>query len=162
MERRVTDGGVTVLFIGGMGRSGSTLLDRVLGDVPGFVAVGELVFLWRRGLALGERCGCGEPFGRCAFWNRVGKEAFDGWDSIDVSALEALQRRVDRNRFVPWMLAPKITPRAWRRDLDRYAEVLGRLYRGIAAASGAEVVVDSSKHASTAELMRRVPGVEAR
>jgi sulfotransferase family protein len=162
VERAVTDSAVTVLFLGGMGRSASTLLDRLLGDVPGFVAVGELVFVWQRGLLDGERCGCGEPFDRCAFWNRVGKEAFDGWDSIDPGEIEALRRRVDRNRFVPWMLVPALAPRSWRRDLERYADVLGRLYGGIVAASGADVVVDSSKHASSAALLRHVPGVGAR
>ncbi|WP_420910932.1 sulfotransferase [Thermus thermophilus] len=33
---------VKVVFIGGYGRSGSTLLDRMLGQVEGFVSVGEL------------------------------------------------------------------------------------------------------------------------
>ena len=31
-----------VLFIGGYGRSGSTLLDRLLGQIDGFVSVGEV------------------------------------------------------------------------------------------------------------------------
>ena len=31
-----------VLFIGGYGRSGSTLLDRVLGSTDGFFSAGEL------------------------------------------------------------------------------------------------------------------------
>ena len=158
----MTRPGVTVLYLGGLGRSGSTLLDRVLGEVPGFCPVGELVFLWRRGLIDGERCGCGEPFGECAFWSRVGKEAFDGWDSIDAREMEAVRRRVDRNRFIPWMLVPGAAPRAWRESLTRYADALGRLYRGVATASGASVVVDSSKHASTATLLRRVPGVDLR
>jgi hypothetical protein len=153
---------VTVLYLGGMGRSGSTLLDRLLGEVSGFCPVGELVFLWSRGLIDGERCGCGEAFGDCAFWTRVGKEAFGGWDSIDARETEALRQRVDRNRFIPWMLAPSAAPRAWRQSFTRYADVLGRLYHGVATASGAEVVVDSSKHASTAALLRRTPGIDLR
>jgi hypothetical protein len=158
----VTAPDVTVLYLGGVGRSGSTLLDRLLGEVPGFVPVGELVFLWRRGLLDNERCGCGEPFRACAFWSRVGKEAFDGWDAIDAREIEALRHRVDRNRFIPWMLAPGTAPRVWRASLTRYATLLGRVYRGVASASGAAVVVDSSKHASTAALLRRVPGVDGR
>ncbi|HEV8564947.1 MAG TPA: sulfotransferase [Actinomycetota bacterium] len=153
---------VTVLYLGGLGRSGSTLLDRLLGGVPGFCPVGELVFLWQRGLIDGERCGCGEPLGECAFWSRVGKEAFGGWDSVDAREMEAVRRRVDRNRFIPWMLVPGTSPRAWRESLTRYADALGKLYRGVATASGASVIVDSSKHASTAILLRRVPGVDLR
>ena len=39
-----------VLYVGSWSRSGSTLLDLMLGQVPGFVSVGELRFLWQRGL----------------------------------------------------------------------------------------------------------------
>ena len=36
---------VPVAFVGGHGRSGSSLLSRVLGAVHGFVSVGELCYL---------------------------------------------------------------------------------------------------------------------
>ena len=41
---------VTVLFIAGMGRSGSTILSRLLGQAPGVCYVGELCYLWDQGL----------------------------------------------------------------------------------------------------------------
>ena len=44
-----------VLFIGGLGRSGSTLIEKLLNELPGMVAVGELVHLWERGLGNRER-----------------------------------------------------------------------------------------------------------
>jgi len=34
-----------VLYIAGWGRSGSTILDNVLGQVDGFFSAGELMFL---------------------------------------------------------------------------------------------------------------------
>jgi hypothetical protein len=43
-------GRVTVLYVAGTGRSGSTLLARVLGEADGFVAAGELRYVWQRGL----------------------------------------------------------------------------------------------------------------
>jgi hypothetical protein len=149
-----------VLFIGGLGRSGSTLVDRVLGQTPGVCSVGELVFLWERGLLANERCGCGEPFDGCPFWKEVGARAFGGWERIDAAVLAARQHRVDRTRYVPMLLAPRLS-RGFDRRLRPYAEALGRIYAAIAAASGATIVVDSSKHVSTAALVRRVPGVRA-
>jgi hypothetical protein len=125
------------------------------------VAVGELVFLWERGLINDELCGCGEPVGRCPFWRAVGDEAFGGWNGSDIPALERLRRKVDRNRFVPLMRAPWLSS-SYPRDLRRYAGILGRLYAGIAKVSGAHVVVDSSKHVSTYELLHRVPGIDRR
>jgi hypothetical protein len=150
-----------VLYIGGFGRSGSTLVERILGQLPGFCSSGEVVFLWQRGLIDGQLCGCGVPVPECEFWSRVGKTAFGGWDQIDAHEMLALQKRVDRNRFIPSMVAPRLRPAA-QADLDRYTDVLSRLYRAIGEVAGARVVIDASKHASTAFLLRRVPGIDLR
>jgi hypothetical protein len=140
-------------------RSGSTLLDRVLSRVPGFVSVGEIVHLWDRGVRRNELCGCGVPFLECPFWTRVGSHAFGGWDALDVGEVIELQRSVDRTRNIPMMLAARERGRYGRR-LHRYADLLSRLYHGIHAVSGGRVIVDSSKRASTAFLLRRVAGVD--
>lgn len=152
-----------VLFLGGLGRNGSTLVDRLLGQVPGVCSVGELVFIWTRGLQNDERCGCGEAFRACPFWTQVGERAFGGWDAVDAQAMADLQRSVDRNRYIPLMLARWLAPwpaPAYARRMRRYATVLGALYEAIGKVSGAALVVDSSKHASTAALLGRVPGLE--
>jgi hypothetical protein len=150
-----------VLYIGGFGRSGSTLVERILGQLPGFCSSGEVVFLWQRGLIDGQLCGCGTPVPECDFWSRVGKTAFGGWDQIDAHEMLALQKRVDRNRYIPSMVAPRLRPAA-RADMDRYTEVLSKLYRAIGEVAGARVVIDASKHASTAFLLRKVPGIDLR
>jgi sulfotransferase family protein len=150
-----------VLYIGGFGRSGSTLVERILGQLPGFCSAGELVFLWQRGLIDGQLCGCGTPVPECDFWTRVGKTAFGGWDEIDAHEMLALQKRVDRNRYIPSMVAPRLRPQA-QADFERYTDVLSRLYRAIGEVAGARVVIDASKHASTAFLLRRVPGIDLR
>jgi hypothetical protein len=76
---------VPILYIGGHGRSGSTILAQTLGQIPGFVNVGEVWQVWYRGFRENERCGCGQPFYSCEFWRAVGDEAFGGWDNIDVT-----------------------------------------------------------------------------
>jgi hypothetical protein len=148
-------GPVRVLYIGGLGRSGSTLLDRMLEGVGGCCSVGELAFVWSRGLVDNNRCGCGERFRDCPFWTRVGQEAFGGWGRVDPAEVLALKAGVDRTRFVPLMVAPFLWP-AYRRRLDRYSRLLGRLYQAIQHVSGAPVVVDATKHASHAFLLRRL------
>jgi hypothetical protein len=150
-----------VLYIGGFGRSGSTLVERILGQLPGFCSAGEIVFIWQRGLIDGQLCGCGTPVPECDFWTRVGKTAFGGWDQIDAHEMLALQKRVDRNRYIPSMVAPRLRPAA-QADFERYTDVLSRLYRGIGEVAGARVVIDASKHASTAFLLRKVPNLDLR
>lgn len=152
---------VTVLYVGGTGRSGSTLLERILAQAGGVCATGELDFLWERGLRANERCGCGERFDACPFWTQVGKEAFGGWDRLDLDEVQALHRQIDRHRYLPAMVAPRLAG-DYRRRMERYALVLERVYRAVATVSGASVVIDSSKNAPHAYLLRRLPGVDLR
>jgi hypothetical protein len=150
-----------VAFVGGHGRSGSTLLTRVLGEVPSFCAVGELRYLWRQGVRGNRMCGCRARFHACPFWQAVGRAAFGGWDRVDAREVVALQRSLERNRYAPLLLAPRLSP-TFARRLRRYAEITGALYRGVAEASGCEVVVDASKSPSSALVLRHVPGVDPR
>src|SRR5918996_2767955 len=59
--------GVKTLYILGMTRSGSTILENVLGNVPGFFAAGEIHWLWRS-LVAGVPCGCRRPIDDCPVW----------------------------------------------------------------------------------------------
>ncbi len=159
-ERSASSSAVPVLYVGGCQRSGSTLLDRMVSQVSGHISTGEIVHLWSRGLIADELCGCGERFSLCPFWSEVGQLAFGGWGAIDAGEIVRLQRRVDRNRYIIFMLLPALSPR-YRRELARYVAILDRLYRAIQRVGGG-VVVDSSKHAATAFLLRRVPSVRLR
>jgi hypothetical protein len=150
-----------VLFIGGLGRSGTTVVERALGELDGVCSAGELVHLWYRAVLQDERCGCGQPFSACPFWQAVGERAFGGWDRGLAERMELLRGRVDRTRFIPRLV---IRARSGRRgaELSEYAGVFRRLYAAIAAESGAHVVVDSSKHSSLAYCLRTDPGIDLR
>jgi len=87
-----------LVYIGGSGRSGSTLLERMLSCVPGFWPVGELVFIWERGLRRNDLCSCGARFRDCEYWVQVGQAGFGGWDQVDVDRAVTLRREVDRHR----------------------------------------------------------------
>lgn len=145
-----------ILYIAGMGRSGSTLLSRMLGQIPGFVSVGELNHLWRTGAparSADERCGCGRTFATCPHWNAVLDCVFA--DPAEASEVEALRSGVDRIRYIPWMLGG-FRPSSYARRLDAYSRLLVRLYEAIARVSGAEVVVDASKDPSPLYLLSRL------
>jgi hypothetical protein len=152
---------VRVLYVGGLGRSGSTLLDRLLGQVPGFEAVGEIVYLWDHSLGRDHDCGCGKRFRDCPLWTAVGEEAFGGWSRVDAEGTLALQRRVDHTYRVPLLVAPWLRP-AFARDLRDYASAMGRVLAAVRDVSGAQVVVDSSKYPAPAFVLRRAPEVDLR
>lgn len=154
-------GPVRVLFIGGLGRSGSTLLERLLGELPGAFAMGEVVHLWQRGVVDGERCGCGAPFRECPLWTRVGQAAFDGWDRLDVADALARKAAADRTRYIPLLARDRLRP-GMRERVDRHNELYRRLYAAVEQVSGAEVLVDSSKSASLAHCLRWCAEVDLR
>lgn len=145
----------TVLYIAGSGRSGSTLLERVLGEMPGFVNVGELIDLFRRTASANERCGCGRDFRDCPFWADVGARAFGSWGPETVEAVHRLQIRVARQRRLPRLLGISLAGHAFRGDVVDYADHYARLYRAIAAAADARYVVDASKWPVQALALRR-------
>jgi hypothetical protein len=146
---------VRVLFLGGLGRSGTTLLERVLGELPGVCPLGEVVHLWERDVRDGERCGCGVPFHDCEFWGRVGERAFGGWGNVDVDRILALRDRVERTRHIPRLAAGTL-------DASEYAGFYARVYRAAADVSGVKVLIDSSKHASLAFCLGQAPDLDLR
>ncbi|GGM17257.1 sulfotransferase [Dactylosporangium sucinum] len=152
---------VRVLFLGGLGRSGTTLLERLLGELPGVCPLGEVVHLWERDIAGDERCGCGSHFSDCEFWRAVGEKAFGGWHHVDVWRVLALRQAVERTRYIPRLASVRMTA-AQRLLVEEYADWYARLYEAAAVVSGASVLVDSSKHAALAYCLRYAPSVDLR
>ena len=151
----------TVIYIAGSGRSGSTLLERTLGQIDGFVNAGELIDLFRRTAAHGERCGCGQAFASCPFWTRVGTHAFGGWGDGHLESVQSLQRHVSRQRHMPRLLAFRLAGRGFREDVTRYGASYSSLYRAIVTETGAACVVDASKWPVQALALARA-GIDVR
>jgi 5-methylcytosine-specific restriction endonuclease McrA len=149
---------VRVAFLAATGRSGSTLVARVLGSLPGTCSVGELCWIWTYGLKLNRPCGCGAVFSECPFWTAVGQQAFGGWGQVDVEDSIRLRRELTRNRRVPELFVRPVG--ASRRMLDQYTSLMTPLYRSIKAVSGADVIIDNSKQAAVALVARRTPGIQ--
>jgi O-antigen/teichoic acid export membrane protein len=148
---------VPVLYVAGWGRSGSTLLSYILADLPGFVAVGELRYLWSA-ISNGELCGCGEPVTACPFWKDVGQRAFGGWEQRDVREMVELDRMLFARPRVALLAAPRLS-RRYHQGLERYLERIDPLYSAIEAATGG-YVVDSSKDPPYGFALRRAPGLQ--
>lgn len=133
-----------VLYIAGSGRSGSTLLERLLGSMPNLVNVGEVTDIFRRVHAGDELCGCGLAFSVCPFWTAVGDYGWGGWSNAPLVEVSDLQQRVARQRHIPAHL--KVRHRTdFARARREYQDAYRRLYNAIQSVSGADFVVDASK-----------------
>ncbi|TPV94767.1 MAG: sulfotransferase [Myxococcales bacterium FL481] len=142
-----------IVYIAGSGRSGSTLLDRLLGQLPRWWSCGELAHIWSRGFQHDQRCGCSKPFSRCPFWSQVRLDLAAG----DADAAAHLQASVARLRHLPALLRPR---GSFAAKLRRYQAILDRLHRAIARQSGATTLVDSSKSAQHLAVLAGLPHTE--
>ena len=150
-----------VVYLAGSGRSGSTLVERALGQQPRFVNIGELIDLFSRVAPRDELCGCGEPFSDCEFWTAVGEQTHGGWTPGQLAATRRLQSHVARQRHLPRLLAPRLAGREFAAALARYGGTYAGLYQAIAAQAGADCVVDASKWPAQALALFRA-GLDVR
>jgi Glycosyl transferase family 2 len=151
----------TVVYIAGSGRSGSTLVERVLGEIPSLTNVGELMDLARRSAPENERCGCGLAFGDCPFWTKVGEHAFGGWEPGQLAELERLRASVARQRYLPQLLAFSAAGRGFRANVAKFGAGYAAIYQAIADTDGTNCVVDASKVPAQALALARA-GIDVR
>ncbi len=152
---------VRITYVAGWGRSGSTLLARMLATRPEAVFVGESRDLWQRGGMENRWCSCGQEFYDCPFWTAVGQQAFGGWDTVDFERMMRLRAVTDK----PWsffLTAYPTVSRRYRRLVEEYVSSLERLFTAFHVVSGASTVVDSSKMPSFAMLLRQIPRCDLR
>jgi hypothetical protein len=155
----MTNDPVKVLYVVGLGRSGSTILSNSLGQIGGFFSGGELNFIWKHNVLENRLCGCGRPFRECPVWTRVMDEAFGGMDAVDPREMMRLQALGTRTRHIPLMLTEK-GRRSLAERLETFLANYGSLYEAIANVTGSRVIVDSSKEPAHGFAMSMVPDVD--
>jgi hypothetical protein len=145
-----------VIFVAGAARSGTTLVGLLLGQIPGCTAVGELRYLWQRGLIEGRLCGCGRPVPQCGFWRDVLRDAGMADPITSLRITEALEM-LESPRFI----ADQLRGHMHRdRASAAWADRLAVVYRAVAQHSGAAVVVDSSKPPTYGSLLRMAASID--
>ena len=151
---------ITVLSINGWCRNGSTIVGNLLNEVPGFFHVGELGFLWKNAYGTGSNtsCGCGQALARCPIWSRVLAAELPAGAEAEAHARAVQQRQTAALR----------TRHTWRvlrggagaEARAEHARTMARTYRAIAEATGARVIIDSTKLPAEAALLPSVEGIE--
>jgi hypothetical protein len=149
---------VKVLYIAGWGRSGSTILDNIFGQLDGFCTIGEFAdfateFYYATNKGIKRLCGCGARVQKCRIWQDVMTRAFgvaptpDDWRGI-----YSLARKVERTRYIP-LVGSTLGRKLISRRVTAFSTMLGQLYQAVQAVNDADIIVDSSKTASHAELL---------
>jgi hypothetical protein len=146
----------------GLGRSGTTVVGRLVARISGAIPVDELVMVWRRGFLEDRPCTCGERFSACPRWKEV------------CAAGDGLLTRVTAERVdahIRALAPPRVTARALtqagRRSIvaetpTAFLDAHAALVQSIAAVTGADALAASSKSPPLVLLLAKVPGLDVR
>lgn len=184
-----TGGKPTILYVLAYPRSGTTVLGNLLGELKGYFHAGEVTYLWAPDLvAPRRRCGCGNALDECPVWHSIFATAFPEayLPRVAPVPVNGSPRRgppdtslmTISHAFVPSvadsMARARSTLNGWKsfgrralrssaaRERARYRSCMGTLYQSMASATGATVIVDSSKLLQDAVLVAGIPGIDAR
>ena len=180
-----TETPVRVLEITGLGRSGSTILDIVLGNHPDIESVGEVGNLalngWisresLRGIDPKKRavpiCTCGKrldvlyvetPEEACSFWASVRREWVGRTDPDSIESYPKLRGNFERTR--PALLVQQFLRLLYERrrrseSFRSYAGLTRVFFESIRAVSGKPILVDSSTVPAQAFVLSMTPGID--
>ncbi len=154
----------TILYISSANRSGSTLVERLLGNHSQIFSIGELRNL--RGYLTDDRsffdpvyplkCFCGENIRECNFWNEVFRVVDSPIENMSFNfsftlkrprknEADRLRRKFEKSFFEKhpeWF-----SNRAMQIAMGNssIAENCFKLYRAVASVSGKKILIDSSK-----------------
>lgn len=143
----------TVAYVIGSGRSGSTVLDALIGSHPRALSTGELSHLARDGWMGREICACGTAIVDCPQWTSVRAAWTAQFGDEATAEYVGLQRSVERLRRVPGLALGSSRRQArWQ----RYGQLTRELFGAIADTTGRDVIVDSSKNPVRALALSRV------
>ncbi len=130
-----------VVFIAGATRSGTTLADILIGNLPGYFSCGELMYFSLNGLSANEYCACGQHVLTCNFWKQVASI----WDKRRVLTIEEYNRiyfHYLKNksilRFLFRLRFPDEGFKIFKQDTLR-------LYESIWEVNQNKIIIDSSK-----------------
>jgi len=155
-----------IIYIAGAGRSGSTLLDILLGNHPAVFGAGELAgfFLeWSRG----GRCTCGQSYPECSLWGQVIERLETTFSGLTSFEAEKVSRGVESflggqgsggaGEHPYGHRQGNLPPLGGRGGGANGREFYGELWRtvmgSISQGSGKNIIVDSSK--SSRPVLRR-------
>lgn len=155
----MTQPAITVLYIIGWCRNGSTLIGNILNEINGFFHVGELHYLWKNFLNKGTNttCGCGKSLAACEVWRQVLDATAAGAKVEDYAEKVLTYQECVRTRHIRRVL--RYQGRG-DRCLEAYADILSRTYCSLHNVTGAKVIIDGGKYPAEAALLPHMQGIK--
>ncbi|MEM2768827.1 MAG: sulfotransferase, partial [Candidatus Pacearchaeota archaeon] len=147
-----------IIFIAGAGRSGSTILDIILGEGENCFSVGELRQIFLYFLPKESLCSCGNTYKTCRFWSEVLFNVFgkNDFSSAEINVLSKLHKIVEKipilNSRNQYNYIKKFTS-----EIQEFKDIWKTLYQKIFEVSGCDIIIDSSKTPQYLLILKDMP-----
>lgn len=133
------------IYITGRGRSGSTVIDAMLGNSKSIESVGELVSGMARVDAM---CSCGKRMKECSYWISVQKE----YESRTEQNWNMFTKDTVDSGHVKQFLSTLLGTSKFYKDLANETEIFTK---GLLEIAGKEAILDSSKNPNRALFLAK-------
>lgn len=138
-----------LVYISGLSRIGSTVIERVFDTSPSIFALGEFNSLWTLDFDT-LACSCGSPVRSCNFWQPVLAEA--NVDERWRERMAELERRVAKHKFIA-KYGLNLRKLSKDPDIREYIDRQQAIFTAVAERSGCDVLIDSTKFPQRAWIL---------
>lgn len=125
-----------IVYIAGYSRSGSTILDIILGSHESMFSTGELAYLFDDWLLVERTCTCGKTYSNCSFWKN-----FKLPEEITFNEAKSIIRQIEDRSSLSMLINNKFPTHVIR----KYSLIQTALYNYIFNTAQKKIIVDSSK-----------------
>ena len=143
---------IKVIYLVGEGRSGTTLLEKILAEQNEIFAGGELRYIWERSIKENQLCSCGKRFHECEVWKNIMSDL-----NFDVQTIINSYNKIGRMRFYP---IRDLLRKLRKKDFDIVMNSFYKLYKNILVKTESSYIIDSSKHPMFAYILSMHPNIE--
>lgn len=133
------------IYITGRGRSGSTVIDAMIGNSKSIESVGELVSGMGR---VNTMCSCGQRMKECNYWTSVQKE----YESRTAKDWDMFEKDTVKSGHVKYFLGTLIGNSEFYNDLVKDTELFTQV---LLEKAGKNAILDSSKNPNRALFLAK-------
>ncbi len=142
----------SIIYIAGYGRSGSTLLDRILSQHQDVLGSGEICNALTTLQTPDQLCSCGAAIGKCGVWKTISEHIRSWMNKSGLSStheLGVIQRKMESRKSLVHLLISGKLPALTVDEQNLYNKYQGLLFSTFSRCQkGQKYVVDSSKTAA--------------
>lgn len=131
----------TIIYIAGYGRSGSTILDILLGNSPQAISLGEIGQLWIRPIEDEVFCSCGKKVHYCDYWRSISEHS-----KMSISIYNKIYNNSALNKKIEsWSSFFNIINNKNNKSKQLYSMLMKELFKNISSSNDVRILIDSSK-----------------